>query len=406
MLSGGADSVCLLDVACGSARACAALHVNYGLRDGAAERRAPCRGSAPAWRCLCVSSAVGFPRRGNLQARAARRATAPPSDSPPATTPLPIPPPTRPRRCSTAWPCRRAGGLCLAWPPRRGRLVRPLLDATRGHPRPTARSMGWPGARTSPTSDPRFARARVRHELLAGAARGRAGCRAHDRRDRAAAARRGRGARRRRWHAALAGARRRARAVELGRAGACSCAGAWRGWLLRALAGGRRPVAARAARVAGRCARWAHGGTRSLDLGGGLRAVAEYGTLRFRPGGARGPSPWRFPPGQRRGSATGRSRRAGRCGRGRALRRARSGSAATVRAWRDGDRMRPRRPGRHEVPPGPLHRPQGPSRAAALAAGGRGAGTRSPGWPAWRSTSASRRPRPDTRPERPPQLEG
>ena len=38
--------------------------------------------------------------------------------------------------------------------------------------------------------------------------------------------------------------------------------------------------------------------------------------------------------------------------------------ALTVRAWRDGDRMRPLGLGRHEVAPGPVHRPQGAARAA------------------------------------------
>ena len=41
-----------------------------------------------------------------------------------------------------------------------------------------------------------------------------------------------------------------------------------------------------------------------------------------------------------------------------------------MRAWRDGDRMRPVGAGRHEDAAGPLHRPQGAARAAPHAAGG------------------------------------
>ena len=85
------------------------------------------------------------------------------------------------------------------------------------------------------------------------------------------------------------------------------------------------------------------GGTRELDLGEGLRAVVEYGTLRF----ALGP-----------GRAAARARRSCRCpGAARfgdwevearlgeegeaSVSAERLGPLATVRAWRDGDRMRP-----------------------------------------------------------------
>ncbi len=49
-------------------------------------------------------------------------------------------------------PGRRA---LLGMEPRRGRLVRPLLERhPRGHPRLLPRSAGWPGARTPPTTIP------------------------------------------------------------------------------------------------------------------------------------------------------------------------------------------------------------------------------------------------------------
>jgi tRNA(Ile)-lysidine synthase len=73
MLSGGRDSTCLLDVAVRIAgpEAVTALHVNYGLREGAAEDERYCA-------ALCERLGVGLsvrhpgaPTLGNLQAWAA-----------------------------------------------------------------------------------------------------------------------------------------------------------------------------------------------------------------------------------------------------------------------------------------------------------------------------------------------
>jgi tRNA(Ile)-lysidine synthase len=83
-------------------------------------------------------------------------------------------------------------------------------------------------------------------------------------------------------------------------------------------------------------------GTKSLDLGGGLRAVAEYGTVRFTrtpdavaPGAVTLPIPghvrfgsWEI---EATVSAPGDV----------AISAAALGASATVRAWREGDRMRP-----------------------------------------------------------------
>src|SRR5262245_16879638 len=81
MLSGGRDSVCLLDLAVRllGSQGVVALHVNYGLREGAGDDEAHCE-------ALCGSLGVRFlverPRRpegaGNLQAwaRDARYAAA------------------------------------------------------------------------------------------------------------------------------------------------------------------------------------------------------------------------------------------------------------------------------------------------------------------------------------------
>ena len=80
-------------------------------------------------------------------------------------------------------------------------------------------------------------------------------------------------------------------------------------------------------------------GSKSLDLGGGLRVMVEYGTLRFtRAEPTEAPDPVGLPvPGRAlRGLGAG-----GGAGRGRRRRRHRRVGPLTVRAWREGDRMRP-----------------------------------------------------------------
>jgi tRNA(Ile)-lysidine synthase len=81
-------------------------------------------------------------------------------------------------------------------------------------------------------------------------------------------------------------------------------------------------------------------GTKSLDLGGGLRAVAEYGTLRFtRSGEAAAPEPvplW--VPGRARFGDWEVEALPGGPGD---VSVSKLGPELTVRAWRDGDRMRP-----------------------------------------------------------------
>ena len=74
MLSGGRDSACLLDVAVAlrGARACSALHVNYGLRGGVRRGRAPlpelCEQLGVELRGPCARGERAGREAGNLQA--------------------------------------------------------------------------------------------------------------------------------------------------------------------------------------------------------------------------------------------------------------------------------------------------------------------------------------------------
>ena len=172
LLSGGRDSVCLLDVAVrlAGAEAVCALHVNYGLRDGAAGDEAHCRE-------LCARLGVGLEvtaaRRpgeaGNLQAwardvrlgagarlalaRGARLATGHTASDQAETILYRL----------AASPGRRA---LLGMAESDGLLVRPLLRATRLETAAhcTARELAW---REDPTNaDAAFARNRARAGLV------------------------------------------------------------------------------------------------------------------------------------------------------------------------------------------------------------------------------------------------
>src|SRR4051794_13841174 len=161
LLSGGADSVCLLHMALERGADVSVLHVNYGLRPSADEDEAFCRDLFPG--LIVERIRLG---KGNVQAlaREARYELAERhavgdyatghTMSDQAETVLM-------RLCSS--PGRR--GL-LGMSERRGRLVRPLLTMTRAQTEEYCRLNGltW---RTDPTNaDPSFTRARVRHELL------------------------------------------------------------------------------------------------------------------------------------------------------------------------------------------------------------------------------------------------
>ena len=306
LISGGGDSVALLDLAVRAGAQVSALHVNYGLREGAA-------GDEELVRSLCDSLGVPlFAERvelgaeGNLQelARDARYALAEAlatgryatghTASDQAETVL--------YRLAVSPGSRALHGM----PARRGRLVRPLLGVTREEVRDTCARAASSGERTRPNADRRFARARVRHDLMEAL------------RTIGPAAERtiAETARQLREEAEVLDA-----AVDAGVGGArrgpavsasvlCASRRPCAAWCC---AGWPRPPAASSARATPSGSSRSGGrGSKSLDLGGGLRAVVEYGTLRFtRAGGRRcGParSRCRCPAGS--ASATGRWRRA------------------------------------------------------------------------------------------------
>ena len=166
MLSGGADSVCLLDVAASLGARVTALHVNYGLRAEADGDEQHCRNLCGSLGVSLHVEASTLPGGGNLQAQArdARYALAEAraegvyaaahTASDQAETVL--------YRLAVS-PGRRA---ILGMEPRRGRLVRPLLEATAADTREHCRERGLEWREDVSNADPRFARTRVRAEVM------------------------------------------------------------------------------------------------------------------------------------------------------------------------------------------------------------------------------------------------
>jgi tRNA(Ile)-lysidine synthase len=329
MVSGGGDSVALLDIAHRLGAALAALHVNYGLREGASAdeefvQRLCTKRDVP----LTVEHISLPAESGNLQelARDARYSLAEQlaegdyaaahTASDQAETVL--------YRLAVSPGSRALHGMA----PRRGRLVRPLLAVTREDVRDYLRARGLEWREDPTNADRRFARARVRHEVLEAL------------RELSPSAERtiAETARQLRDEAEVLDAVAGDALKELGEGPAVSLDAlrehppALQRLILRRLAGDR-PVPDAVLELGGR-------GTKSLDLGGGLRAVAEYGTLRFTR------SPEAEPPAPVELVVPGRVRfgdwevEASLEGRGDVA-VTDLGSAVTVRAWRDGDRMRP-----------------------------------------------------------------
>jgi tRNA(Ile)-lysidine synthase len=169
LLSGGRDSVCLLDVAVALGCTVRALHVNYGLRDGADGDEAHCR---ELCRRLDVALTVHRAHRpdhasGNLQAwaRDVRYAQA----AREAGTGLVAVAHTASDQAETvlyrlaASPGRRA---LLGMSARDGRLVRPLLGVTRAETAAYCRERGLAWQEDASNASDAFARNRVRNQLL------------------------------------------------------------------------------------------------------------------------------------------------------------------------------------------------------------------------------------------------
>jgi tRNA(Ile)-lysidine synthase len=170
LLSGGRDSVCLLDVAVELGCSARALHVNYGLRAEADDDEAHCRALCER---LGVALAVHRASRpedasGNLQAwaRDVRYAAA----TEMAAGEIVAVGHTASDQAETvlyrlaASPGRRA---LLGMQPRSGRLVRPLLTVTREETGAWCRARGLAWRDDATNASDAFARSRVRHGLLA-----------------------------------------------------------------------------------------------------------------------------------------------------------------------------------------------------------------------------------------------
>jgi tRNA(Ile)-lysidine synthase len=353
LVSGGRDSVCLLDVLvsiCGASRV-TVLHVNYGLRGAESDGDQGhvlelCERLGV--RCVC-SAAPPAPERGNLQAwardlRYARAlelsggaliATGHTASDQAETVLYRL----------AASPGRRA---LLGMAPREGRLVRPLLALTREQTAAhcVARGLAWRD--DSSNDSDRFARGRVRHRVLRGL---------------------------RGVHPAAE--QNLLRSVEILRAEAAvlddvvdvALAGRARIALTRlaelpdALArlvvirlaedAAGEPVAAVGSRLGDLLELGRRGGSAALEVGGGVRAVVEYGVLRFTreqpveapheqslelPGAVEFGS-WALSATVEPAAAPLLADAGGTVGMLDADRL--SGGPLTVRAWRSGDRMRP-----------------------------------------------------------------
>ena len=332
MVSGGGDSVALLDIAVRLEAAVSVLHVNYGLRGDADSDEEFVRELAADLAVpLTVERVQLGSDAGNLQERArdARYAlaegraagdyAAAHTASDQAETIL--------YRLAVSPGSRALHGMS----PRRGRLVRPLLAVTREEVREYLRARGLEWREDPSNADRRFARARVRHDVIDAL------------HELSPAAERtiAETARQLREEADVLDGVVAEAVKELGGGPAVALAAlleyppAVRRLVLRNLV--RRTLSNREVEE---ILALGERGSKSLDLGGGLRAVSEYGTLRFtRTADAATPDPVPL-------SVPGRARfgdwevEARREAPGEVT-VTNLAPELTVRGWRDGDRMRP-----------------------------------------------------------------
>jgi tRNA(Ile)-lysidine synthase len=331
MVSGGGDSVALLDIAVRLGADVSVLHVNYGLRPDSTLDEELVRQLCGQLGVPLAVERVQLGTEGNLQERArdARYAlaeglvvgdyAAAHTASDQAETVL--------YRLAVSPGSRALHGMS----PRRGRLVRPLLAVTREDLREYLRARGLEWREDPSNADRRFARARVRHDVIASL------------RELSPVAERtiAETARQLRDEAEVLDAVVAEAVKELGGGPAVLLAAlrehppAVRRLVLRELAGRTLSTQELDEILA-----LGERGSKSLDLGGGLRAVSEYGTLRFsRMADAAAPDPVPL-------SVPGRARFGdweveARLGAPGDVTVSDLAPELTVRAWRDGDRMRP-----------------------------------------------------------------
>ncbi len=356
LVSGGRDSVCLLDVLveiCG-ADAVRVLHVDYGLRgeESAADARHVRELCARLGVSCTVERAPAAPEHGNLQAWARdlryARATLLAGSALIATGHTASDEVETVLHRLASSPGRRAlRGIA----PREGRLVRPLLGVTREQTAAhcVARGLAW--REDSSNEGLRFARGRIRHVVLPALES------VHP----AAAENIARTIEILRAESAVLD-----EVVDVALAGRSRISLAHLGALPPALArlvvirlaedAAGVPVPGVGARVAELLALGAAGGSRMLDVGGGVRAVVEYGVLRFASAQIDSPQPaagelglpgaFEFGAWELRATleaagahAPARAAHSGEVGMFDADRL--GARALTVRSWRAGDRMRP-----------------------------------------------------------------
>ena len=285
MLSGGRDSVCMLDLAVRAAgpEAVTALHVNYGLREDADADERHC---AELCASLGVELEVERPRRpegpGNLQAWARDNRYAAAAAIAERRRAAIVTGHTADDQVETilyrlaSSPSRRA---LLGMKAEDGRLARPLLGFTRTETTAYCEQRGLTWREDASNAEDTYARNRVRHGLLPELER------IHP----AAAANVLRTAALLRDEAEVLDALVEAELSGSGRAGRGTISferfgelpPALRRLVLQRLADGvaGRPVPG-AARFAEQVSGLSRTGSAALDLGGGVRAIVESGVLR------------------------------------------------------------------------------------------------------------------------------
>ena len=164
LLSGGRDSVCLLDCAVALGGRVTALHVNYGLRDEAPDDERFCRELCARLGVDIVVEHAGAPE-GNVQAwaRDLRYAAAAALEGDIATGHTATDQAETILYRLAASPGRRA---LLGMSPREGRVVRPLLGVLREETAAHCRERGLAWREDASNESPEFARNRIRAGLL------------------------------------------------------------------------------------------------------------------------------------------------------------------------------------------------------------------------------------------------